>query len=243
LKKFKIAQALNSLSIPRERGGVAVQKILLIGGGGHARVVMDALRLSHRYKVIGIVDRFPSHIPWRWDVPVFRGDRFLPGLVKKGIRHCFLAVGGGENPSSRVAIVDRLRNVGFSFVNVIHPMATISPLAKFGEGIFVAPGAVINAGSSIGDHSIINSNASVDHDCTIDPFSHVSPGVTLSGGVHVGAQTHLGTGCSVSHGMNIGARTIIGVGSAVISDIPGGVIAFGNPCRVAKKNPQGRVNA
>jgi sugar O-acyltransferase (sialic acid O-acetyltransferase NeuD family) len=204
---------------------------------------MDALRFSRRFTVVGVVDRFPARMARLWDVPVLGGDEVLSRLFKKGITRSILAVGGGENPSARVALADRLEKEGFSFVTVVHPRATVSSLAKLGEGVYVGPGAVINAGVRIGDHSIINTNACVDHDCVLGDFVHVAPGVSLSGGVCVGAQTHLGTGCSVSHGVHIGTRTIIGVGSAVISDIPGDVIAFGNPCRVAKKNSSPRGKA
>ncbi len=213
-----------------------MKKIVLMGAGGHAGVVLEALLSARVYTVVGVTVSSPTPSGSFRGIPVLGSDEVLSKIYRQGVRLCFLAV-GGESPSARVRLAQRAEKIGFSFVNIIHPNAVISSTATLATGVYVAPGSVINAGAQIGRHSIINTNACVEHDCILGKFVHVAPGVTLSGGVHVGDETHLGTGCSVSHGVRIGAGAVIGVGSAVVSDIPARVVAFGNPCRKIRVNP------
>ncbi len=213
-----------------------MKKIVVVGGGGHARVVLDAIAAGRAYRVVGVTDPRAASGSRVQGVPVLGSDGKLPGLFRRGVTHCIVAVGGAQDPSARPRLAARLAKMGFSFVNVVHPAAVVSPRAILGQGIYVAAGAIINAGAEIGDHAIINTNACVDHDCRLGAFVHAAPGAALSGGVVVGEGSHLGTGCAVSPSVRIGARTIVGVGSAVVSDIPAGAVAFGNPCRVVKRN-------
>ena len=124
------------------------------------------------------------------------------------------------------------RRLACRFGTAVHPSAIISPSATIGEGTVVMPGAVINAQASIGRHCIINTRASVDHECRIGDFVHVAPGATISGDVEVGEGTWIGAGSVVKQGIKIGKNCMIGAGSVVVRDIPDGVTAFGNPCKI-----------
>jgi sugar O-acyltransferase (sialic acid O-acetyltransferase NeuD family) len=205
--------------------------LLLIGAGGHCRVILDMLLQSGEYSVAGLIDQKDRAGQEVLGVSVIGTDQDLPQLFKKGIRHCFMAVGSVGDPGLRVKLAALAGEAGFIFPNLIHPSAVISSRAELGQGNFIAPGAIMNVNARIGDHCIVNTGAIIDHDCRLGDFVHVAPGAVLSGGVIVGNSTHIGTGSAVVQDTRIGAGTVIGAGSVVTGDISGGVVAYGNPCK------------
>ena len=120
----------------------------------------------------------------------------------------------------------------------IHPQAIISPTVTIGRGTVVMHNALIQADTKIGDHCIINSASSIDHECVIGDFVHISPHATLCGNVHVGEGSWIGAGAVVIPGIRIGRWCTIGAGSVVIRDIPDGVTAYGNPCKIKEQDMQ-----
>ena len=134
----------------------------------------------------------------------------------------------------RKMVVERLLSSGkhMVFGTAIHPSAIVSPSAQIGEGTVIMAGAVINADAKIGKHCIINTGATVDHDCVIEDFCHIAPGVHVSGATSIGEGTWIGVGSCVIQCLNIGKNCMIGAGSVVVKNIPDGVKAYGNPCRV-----------
>jgi sugar O-acyltransferase (sialic acid O-acetyltransferase NeuD family) len=210
------------------------KKILLIGGGGHCKVVLDMLLSSGEYEIAGIIDireRFGDRI---FGVPVNGSDPDLPRFFKKGVKHCFISVGSVGDTRLRVKLYDLARKSGFTLPNLVSPHALVSSRALLGEGNFIGPGVTVNAGSKIGNNCILNTGVIVEHDCKIGDFVHLSPGSVLSGGVSIGSHSHIGTGSIVIQGVKIGERTVIGAGSVVTGDIRKGVIAYGNPCKEKK---------
>lgn len=207
-----------------------MKKIILLGGGGHAKVVFDALRENHDYTVVGVTDvKRPAGLPE--GVSYLGSDAVLPRYFASGVKYCFVAVGSVGDPSVRMKVFERARRIGFLFPNIVHPGAIVSRYINWGEGNYIAPGAVVNAGVRLGSHAIINTNACIDHDCVIGDFVHIAPGVSLSGGVTVGRGAHVGTGSSVVESVKIGANTIIGAGSVVTENIGQNAVAYGSPCR------------
>jgi len=206
------------------------EKIILVGGGGHCKVVIDALRKASKFEVIGIVDANPN-LKAVSEVKVVGDDDILEKIFKSKCKNAFISVGSTGNPSVRVKLASKLKAIGFRLPAVIHPRSVIAKNALIGEGVFVAAAAVIGPDAKIGDNVIINTNSSVDHDCVISGFVHIAPGVTLSGGVKVGARTHIGTGSSIIEQVNIGADVVIGAGSVVVCDLPEGCKAYGTPCK------------
>ncbi len=204
--------------------------ILLIGGGGHSKVVIDALR-GQPCHILGIVDaQLP--IGTRIDsVAVIGRDHNCETLFKKA-KNAFIAIGSITSTDVRRSIYCALHEIGFEFPTIIHPRAIVASTVVLGEGAFVGAGAVIQTGASIGSHAIINTGAVIDHDCIIGDFTHIGPGAVLSGAVSVGDDVLVGTGSVVIEGRKIGSRTLIGAGSVVVSDIPGNCTAFGSPCRI-----------
>jgi sugar O-acyltransferase (sialic acid O-acetyltransferase NeuD family) len=211
-----------------------VASIVLIGGGGHARVVLDAVRSRGEHEVVGIVD-LPELVGSDVDgVAVRWTDADLPRLRAEGIDGCVIAVGSVGDPTARVRMALLVREAGLPLVTVWHATAVISPRAVLGAGTFVAAGAILGPGAETGACAIVNSGAVVDHDCRLGAFVHVAPGAVLSGDVTVGDRSHIGTGAAVKQGVSIGSDTVVGVGSTVLDDLPDGVVAYGQPCRAVR---------
>lgn len=214
-------------------------KLLLIGGGGHCRSVLDSLyaneKITRLYAEIGIIDRSDKIGQKIDDIPVVGCDEDLPRLFAEGFTHAFIAIGSIGQPNQRIKLVKQLSDLGFNFPNIIDPSATFSPSASLGCGIFIGKKSVINTGSIISDHAIINTSSIIEHDCNINSFVHIAPGSIVCGQVTIGSQTHIGAGTVVKQQVTIGNRTIIGLGSVVLNDISDDIIAFGNPCKEVKK--------
>ncbi len=213
-----------------------MEKIILVGGGGHCKVIIDALKAMKKFKCAGIVDpalKVGSKVS---GVAVIGSDKDLAGFFKKGIKNCFISVGSVDSCAVRLKIFRAVSEIGFNFPNIIHPKSVISSSVVIGTGNYIAPGAIINAGAKVGNQCIINTGAVVEHDCVIGDFAHIGPGANLSGGVLIGECSHIGNGASVKHLVKIGSDCVIGTGSAVVGDIPDRQVAFGNPCREQPRN-------
>lgn len=191
----------------------------LYGASGHAKVIIDIL-IAQGITVDGLIDDDES-IDELLGYPVFHGEFNLSPLI----------ISIGQN-SIRKKIAENL-NVDFGMV--VHPSAIISGCSSIGKGTVVMQGAIIQSCASIGEHCIINTGASVDHDCRIGDFVHISPHATLCGNVSVGEGAWVGAGTTVIPGVKIGKWSVVGAGSVVLDDIPDGVVAVGNPCKVIKK--------
>ena len=199
--------------------------VYLFGASGHGKVVKDILN-ANGVKVEAFVDD-NCRVNECAGRPVLHDAKGLsPMIVSIGVNRI------------RKIVVDRLvanaNADGYSleFAIAIHPSAIVSPTAKIGEGTVVMAGAVINADAVIGKHCIVNTGATVDHDCVIEDYCHIAPGAHVSGGTHIGEGTWIGVGACVIQCLNIGKDCMIGAGSVVVNNIPDGVTAYGNPCRV-----------
>lgn len=209
-----------------------MKKVILIGGGGHCKVVIDVIRSTGLYDISGIVDEKLDLTSRVEGVPVIGRDSDLETLYSGKIHQAFVAIGSVGDTKIRRRVASRLRQIGFTLPILVHSSAQVAPSVELSQGVLVAAGVVIQPGTKVGENVIINSGAVVDHDCSIGEFAHIAPGAVLSGGVTVGSETHIGTGSTVIEYRTIGKRTMIGAGSVVVKDIPDNCRAFGNPCRV-----------
>lgn len=204
-----------------------MKRLLLIGGGGHARVVIDAARASGAMDVIAILDDRVESAGGELDgVPVV-GPVNPQGMKSVGADFAFVAIG---DCGVRSRIASALDGV-LPWATVIHPSAWVSPASCLGAGVLIAAMAVIQPGADIGDHVIVNTAASVDHDSRVERFAHVGPGVRLCGGTHVGEGALVGVGAAVAPGVRIGNGAVVGAGAVAVSDIPPGSTAVGVPAR------------
>jgi UDP-perosamine 4-acetyltransferase len=204
--------------------------VVLIGGGGHARVIADILETAGRYRIAGFTSGEGAAAPLL-GYACLGGDAALAEIRARGVQYAFVAI--GDNARRRVC-TQLVLEAGFALCDAISPHAVVSRHAAIGAGTAIMPGAVINAGARIGDGAIVNTNASIDHDCVIGRFAHVCPGCALAGCVTVGEETLLGTGCRVIPGITIGHAAQVGSGSVVTRDIADRTVALGVPARAWK---------
>jgi len=211
------------------------KKILLIGGGGHCKSVLDSLLELNEYAEIGIVDKKVNIGKSVMGVPVVGCDDDLRSLFIDGYKYAFVTVGSIGNPSLRIKLFQLLRETGYEIPVIIDDSAVVSKYARIEQGVFVGKQSIINAGTFIQKGSIINSGSIVEHDCQIGAFSHIAPGTVLGGEVIVGENSHVGSNATVKQQIHIGSNSIIGMGSVVLQNINSHTMAYGNPCREVKK--------
>ncbi|MBQ9032169.1 MAG: acetyltransferase [Parasporobacterium sp.] len=211
---------------------MALRKLLLIGGGGHCKSVLDSVLSRNCYDEIGIVDF--TKIPIM-GIPVVGNDDDLPDLITQGWTDAFVTVGSVGNTAIRRRLFRMITELGFHIPTIIDPSSSVANNTKIGTGCFLGKQTVLNSDSIIGDGVIINSGAVVEHDCQLGDFVHISPGATVCGQVSIGADTHIGAGAVVIQQINIGSDTVIGAGSIVVNHIGSNALAYGNPCKVIKK--------
>ena len=203
------------------------KKIIIIGGGGHARVLKDILDISGKLNVIGFTDVKPNHamgIKYLGDDSVLKKYSAKEVLLVNGI-------GSVKLPEKRREIYERFKNKGYSFYSLVHPNCVISKKVRLKEGVQIIGGVVINIGTLIEENVIINTSSSVDHDCSIGAHSHIAPGVTISGDVKIGRCCHIGTGAKIIQGITIGDRVLVGAGAVILDDIRSEEIILGIPGR------------
>jgi sugar O-acyltransferase (sialic acid O-acetyltransferase NeuD family) len=213
-------------------GSTRTTPVVVVGAGGHARVVADILQLIG-HTIAGFLDEVNTE---RWGTS-FEGARVLGGLdqlavlLNSGVRHAFIAVGECQ---ARLRLAHAAREAGFELPVLQHPKSVVASGVTLGSGSLIVAGAIVNPGSRLGEQVLVNTAASVDHDCQIEDGVHVCPGARLAGGVMVGRGAWIGIGAIVKDGLRIGAGSTIGAGSLVLEDVPAGVVAFGSPARIVR---------
>jgi sugar O-acyltransferase (sialic acid O-acetyltransferase NeuD family) len=205
--------------------------LIIIGAGGHGRVIADAAEASECWEDIAFLDDLYPKL-------VISGSWPVIGKVKDAlnIRGKFsdAAVGIGDNVK-RAKLLTNLQQLGFNLPVVVHPTAAISPHTNIGKGTVVFAQTVVNIGASLGVGCIVNTGAKIDHDCVLEAAVHISPGVSLAGGVSIGACSWIGVGTSVKQLIVIGRNVTVGIGSAVVKNLPDGVTAVGVPAHIVEK--------
>lgn len=203
------------------------RSLLIVGCGGHGRVVADAA-IELGFERIAFLDDAASTAAPPPGTHVLGGVSMIAELVSDW-PVAIAAIGSNE---ARLGLFDTLRQQGFQTPCIVHPSAILSRTAVLDDGVFIAAGAVIGVSTQIGAATIVNTGARIDHDCRVGQACHVAPGATLSGNVTVGERTWLGTGCSVRQGIAIGDGVMVGVGAAVVSDLQSAGTYVGVPARL-----------
>lgn len=204
-----------------------MSKLVLIGGGGHCKSVLDSALAMNKYTEIVITDPEINPGTEVLGCTVVGNDDILPELRSQGFDEAFITVGSIESCSLRIRLSELVEQLGFIFSVISDPTAVISKNAVIGNGTFVGKNAVINADVSIGKHSIINTGAIIEHECSVGEYCHISVGSLICGGTVIGDRSFIGTGTTVIQGLRIGDDSIIGAGSTVLSDVQSGKIIHG----------------
>lgn len=210
--------------------------LVLLGGGGHARVVIDAAAADPgTWRVTGFVDPEGAAsaaglagIPHLGD-----DDPFLATLLSTPVDDrpwLIVAVGGLGDPALRRGIVDRYAQTG-RWATVIHPSAVVADAVKVGEGTVILATAVVNAGARIGRHVVVNTAAVVEHDVRIGDLGQLAPGAVVGGGATIGAGAFVGLGALVRDHVRVGDGAVVGMGAVVTADVADGQVVVGSPAR------------
>lgn len=198
--------------------------VIVIGGGGHAKVVIDCIR-SAGDTVIGVLDDAIETGTCILGCPVLgRLDEWEQYKEHKFI----IAIGSNAVRRSISARLDA------DWYTAIHPSAIVSSFAVIGDGSVVMPNAVINASAAVGKHCIINTAAVIEHDCSIGDFSHISPAAALAGNVRIGEAAHIGIGACIRNNISVCDGVTVGAGAALVQSITDKGIYVGVPARRIK---------
>lgn len=204
--------------------------VVIIGAGGHGKVVLEILRLTRGVRVAGFLDADESLAGKTVaGVKVLGSANLLSKLRRKKIKAAIVAIGDNR---ARLQYMAAAREAGFTLVNAIHPRAILSKSAVLGENVVLAAGSVACAEAQIGDGAVINTSAVVDHECIVGPAAHICPTAALAGRVRVGEGAFIGLGAKVIQCLTIGAWTTIGAGAVVIADLPDLAKAVGVPAKI-----------
>jgi acetyltransferase EpsM len=202
--------------------------IVIYGGGGHGKSVLDLLRILGTYRVVGFIDDGVSAGDQIMGLPVLGDGEMLEELHQQGVHLAVNAVGGIGIVQVRVKVFQHLAEAGFVCPAVVHPTAFVEPSAVLSPGVQVFPHAYIGSDVNVGFGSIINTGAIVSHDCQLADFANISPGAILAGNVKIGQGALIGMGVTVNLGVEIGAGARVGNSAVVKEKLPAnGVVPAG----------------
>ncbi|MCM3650425.1 acetyltransferase [Metabacillus litoralis] len=202
--------------------------IVIIGNGGHSKVVKDIILSNKNLHIVGYLDdKFEDYLIE--DETFYGPISAYQFLIDKFDEIKFITA-IGHNPT-RKQIVNKMNLEEDLYMTPIHPSAIISPSARIGKGTVIMANAVINADAVIGDHVIVNTGSIIEHDNRVNDFTHVSPNATLAGCVQLGEGVHIGAGATLIPNVKIGDWSTIGAGATVINSIPANTTAVGIPAK------------
>jgi len=197
--------------------------LIIFGGGGHGKTLIDLIRAMGTYRIIGIID---DHLPENSDVlgvPVLGGAKSLSEWHNRGVRLAVNAIGGIGNVSVRIKIFDILANAGFYCPTLIHPTAVVERSAVLEAGVQVFAHAYVGSAARVGFGTVINTGAIVHHDCMVGQVVNLSPGATLAGNVHVENYAQIGMCATVNLQITVGERALLGNSCTVKANVPAGM--------------------
>ncbi len=200
------------------------RSLLIYGGGGHGKSLVDLVRSLGMYDLVGIVDDGLDQGFEVMGLKVLGGGEALADLHAQGVRLAVNAVGGVGDIRARVRVFERILAAGFVCPTLVHPTAFIEPSARLADGVQVFPHAYVGSAVDVRFGAIVNTGAVVSHDCRIGAYANVAPGALLAGAVTVGEAALIGMGVTVNLGVTIGAGARVGNSAVIKQDVPPGAV-------------------
>ena len=197
-----------------------MEKIILIGFGGHAKVVTDTIESSGIYRIAGYIEKRDLPEKSFRDYRVIGSDCQLKKIYESGIRNAFISIGFLGNCDIRKQLYENLKLIGFTLPPIVDGSAVIAKDAVIGEGTYVGKNAVINASAIVDKMCIINTAAVVEHDSVIGGFSHLAVGSAACGNVSIGKNVFIGANATIIQGIHVGDNVTVGAGAVVLEDVP-----------------------
>jgi acetyltransferase EpsM len=231
-----MATTQTAAQAPHPGAELTAEPLIVLGGGEHARVVIEAARTRpDRWAVQGYVAPDAASGPPDVDVPWLGDDAALAArLDDRGpADRPWLVLGFGRGETSaglaaRAGVAERFGGAA-RWATVVHAAAWVSPSASLAEGVVVLANAVVNTGATVGRHVIVNSAAVIEHDVRIGDGSHVAPGAVIGGGATIGEHAFVGLGARVRDHIEVGAGAVVGMGAVVVASVAPGAIVVGVP--------------
>jgi sugar O-acyltransferase (sialic acid O-acetyltransferase NeuD family) len=218
----------------------AIERVVIIGAGGHAREVLDIFEAANaaatRYEVLGWLVDSEHGRPGMLvhERPILGDLSWFRDHAGEALAIC--AIGA---PELRRSVVERARRCGARFGRAVHPAAVLTPRVRLGDGVVIAAGSVLTNAIELGAHAHVNTGCTIAHDAVLGDFATLSPGVHLAGGVVIGEGSWLGTGANLIPRVRVGAWSIVGAGCTVIADVPPDSTVVGVPGRVIAQRAAG----
>jgi sugar O-acyltransferase (sialic acid O-acetyltransferase NeuD family) len=195
-----------------------MDKILLIGAGGHARSCIDVIEEVEQFKIAGLVEKDEEIKDDNLGYPVIGTDNDLPEL-RQQYNNALITIGQIKSPEIRIKLYQVLKKLDFKLPTIISPQAYVSKHTQIGEGSIIMHGATVNANAKIGINCIINNKSLIEHDAVIGDHCHIATGAIINGEVSVGNETFVGSGAVTKQCISIGNNCIIGAGVILKSDV------------------------
>ncbi|MCK4623386.1 MAG: acetyltransferase [Desulfuromonadales bacterium] len=196
-----------------------MKKIVLVGGGGHCASCIDVIEQEGKFQIAGIIDMPDKHGTTLLGYPIIGNDEDLPKLVET-YQYFLITLGQIKSPQRRIALFEKLLQLGAQLPTIASPRAYISRHASVGAGTIAMHNSLINAGAKVGVNCIINSCALIEHDAKIGDHCHISTGAIINGGTLVAEGTFVGSGAVAKDNIRIGSRSLIGGGVSVMEEVP-----------------------
>jgi sugar O-acyltransferase (sialic acid O-acetyltransferase NeuD family) len=203
--------------------------VVILGGGGHGKVVLDILRAADQHRIVGFIDADASLADTSIEgVKVLGGVNLLPKLRQQKIRAAIVAIGDNR---VRLSYAKLVADAKLELINAIHPRAIVSPSAQLQRNTVIAAGATICAQAVLGESVIANTGCIIEHECVVGDGAHICPGAILAGRVRIGAGVMVGLGARVLPCLNVGDHALVGAGATVTRDVPPSATVIGTPAR------------
>lgn len=216
-----------------------MKRVIGIGTGGSARVILDILRENRDIYIVGFVDDdILKHGTFLEGIQIIGDINDLSGL-REQYDKVLICIGAKRDTQNRDRIFKLVKAMGFQVVSLISRHSLISSFVNIGEGCIIMSGVTINCGSVIDDNAFLNTGTVVEHDCSIGRSCFLGPGCVVSGDVHISDNSFIGSGTVISGSVKVGSGVTLGAGSVVVRDMPNNVIAYGNPCHQNMKSIKG----
>lgn len=207
-----------------------MSRLLIIGAGGHGKVVAEIALKMNKWNEVAFLDD-NNDLKEVNKLPII-GNLSDCSKFKDRYKYAFVAIG---NNGLRLKLINKIASIGFEIPTLIHPFTAIGHNCQIAKGTAVMAGTVINTNTTIGRGCIVNTSVSIDHDCILEDGVHISPGVHIGGTVNVGRLSWVCIGANIANNTIIGSNTIVASGASVVMNIPDNVMVAGVPALIKKK--------
>lgn len=191
-----------------------MEEIILVGGGGHCRSVIDVIEAEAKFKVAGIIDKAEYLGEAVLNYKVIGSDRDFQELSRE-YKYALVTIGQIKTSDLRMKLYERVKNAGFMVPTIVSPRAYVSKYAQLGEGTVIMHDALVNANVVIGKNCIINTKALIEHDSQVGDHCHISTSVTVNGGVHIADSCFIGSNAVTKEGIEINEGSFVKAGQLI----------------------------